>query len=193
MSYRPKRAKKSGGALWRRLLLGLLGLVLGVNAYLANARIIAGNQLPMPFGIGAATVLSGSMEPTLSRGDLILVRQTDQVRVGDIIVYQSGRSLVVHRVIDLDGDTVTTQGDANNAPDEPFDRSAVKGTVWVVLPHVGAALNLLKTPAGTILALALAFFLVERSFRREQDAAQQDQESIKEEIRRLRRELDKDQ
>ena len=50
-------------------LLALCGAVLGVNLYFANAGSLLGDKLPMPFGYGAAVVLSGSMEPALSKGD----------------------------------------------------------------------------------------------------------------------------
>ena len=50
--------------------------MIGFNVYLANAYGLVGNQLPMPFGYGAAVVLSGSMEPEFSEGDLILIKET---------------------------------------------------------------------------------------------------------------------
>ena len=67
------KKNKVGKDILRVLLLAVCGLVLGLNIYSANAKSLVGNHLPMPFGYGAAVVLSGSMEPTLSVGDLILV------------------------------------------------------------------------------------------------------------------------
>ena len=46
----------------RIFLLALCGAVIGFNIYSANANRLVGNQLPMPFGCGAAVVLSGSIE-----------------------------------------------------------------------------------------------------------------------------------
>ena len=37
----------------------LCGAILGLNIYSANAGKLVGNKLPMPFGYGAAVVLSG--------------------------------------------------------------------------------------------------------------------------------------
>ena len=185
-SERSKRKKHS--ALWRRLLLALLGVILGINIYLANASGLLGNKLPMPFGYGAAVVLSGSMEPTFSKDDLILVKQTDSIDVGDIVVYQSGGMLVVHRVIALDGDLVTTQGDANNTADPALEKSAVMGTVIGWIPGVGVVVNALKTPAGTIGVLVCAFLMTELSFRKQKEKDEKELEAIKEEIRRLRSE-----
>ena len=183
-------AKKK--SILRHILLVILGLVLGINLYLANARGVVGNQMPMPFGTGAAVVLSGSMEPTLSKGDLIFVRQAGELHTGDIVVYQSENMLVVHRIITIDGDTVVTQGDANNAADDPIDLSQVKGVVRFHIPYIGTILEAIKTPIGTLVTLLLAFALVELSFRRQKEKDNEDLEQVKAEIRRLKDELHED-
>ena len=185
--------KKNKKAVWRRLVLVLIGLLLGVNIYLANARGIMGNQMPMPFGYGMANVLSGSMEPTFSKGTLLLVKETDDVSVGDIVVYQAEHELVVHRVTAIDGDTVITRGDANNADDAPFDRSEIKGKVIGWIPYMGSIVNILKTPTGLILMICCGFFLVEGSFRKQQESDDRELEAIKEEIRRLKQEKEKNE
>lgn len=56
----------------RMLTLLILGVFLGVRFYVWNAQSLTGNAVPMPFGIGASVVLSGSMEPALSVGDLLI-------------------------------------------------------------------------------------------------------------------------
>lgn len=159
-----------------------------MNLYLANARGIVGNQLPMPFGYGLANVLSGSMEPTFSRGTLLLVKEADSIETGDIVVYQSGQSLVVHRVRALDGDLIITQGDANNTPDEPFSRDQVKGKVIAWIPYAGTLAEILRTPAAVLMILIFAIFLVERSFRKEKEKDDRELDEIREEIRRLKKE-----
>ena len=179
--------KKSFTVL-RRLLLIVLGLALGMILYFANAQKIIGNQLPMPFGIGIADVLSGSMEPTFSKGTLLIVREAEEVKKGDIVVYQSGNSLVVHRITDIQKDQITTQGDANNTPDPSFDRSEIKGVVIGWIPYLGTILNMIRTPAGVIVLLLLAFLLTEGSFRRQKDEDEQEIEAIKDEIRKLKQE-----
>ena len=174
----------------RRLLLIIAGLILGVNVYFANANGILGNQLPMPFGYGLANVLSGSMEPTFSKGTLLLVKDTRDVKEGDIVVYQAQKELIVHRIISLSGDEVITQGDANNVADEPFDRSQIKGKVIGWIPLLGSVAALLKTPVAMIVILILAFVLTEGSFRAQRDADDQELDFIKEEIRRLKSEME---
>ncbi len=185
MNQKNKKKKKES-ALWRRLIMAVLGVILGVNAYLANARGLGGYQLPMPFGIGVAVVLSGSMEPTLGINDVIFVRETDSYEVGDIVVYQSGQTLIVHRIIAKAGENLITRGDANNTADAPVERYAVKGEVIAHIPAVGLAVNALKTPAGILIVLIAAFALTELSFRKEKDKDERELEAIKAEIRRLK-------
>ena len=58
----------------RYIILGLLAVVIGLNVFSLNATRLAGDAVPMPFGFGGSVVLSGSMEPALSVGDLLIVR-----------------------------------------------------------------------------------------------------------------------
>ena len=173
---------------FRLLALILCGVILGVNVYLANANRLVGNRLPMPFGYGAAVVLSDSMEPEFSEGDLIIVNETDTYGVNDIVVFQDGNSLVVHRIINIDGETITTKGDANNTADEPINVSAVKGKVLFWIPYVGNVVGLLKTPIGIICIIAVAIALIEIPRRNEKKKDDADRQKIIEEIERLRQE-----
>ena len=182
-----KPKKKLKGS-FRLLLLILCGLILGINVYLANANSLVGNQLPMPFGYGAAVVLSGSMEPEFSEGDLIVVKETDNYNENDIVVFQDGNSLVVHRIINIDGKTITTKGDANKTADEPIIISAVKGKVLFWIPFVGNVVECVKTPIGTICIIAAAIALIEIPRRNEKKKDDQERQKIFEEIERLKKE-----
>ena len=182
--------------VFRHIILIFLGVLLGFNVYLLNAKSIAGNRMPMPFGIGSAVVQSGSMEPAYHIGDLLFVKEQPGYAVGDVVVYQSGGVLVVHRVIAINGDTVITQGDANNAPDEPFSRDCIKGGVVGRIPGIGIAIDFMKTPMGILLLIGCAVALIELSFRRDM-RAEQDEEArrvklLQEEIELMKQEIEKE-
>ncbi len=181
-----KNKKNKLFPILRVAMLTICGAVLGLNLYMFNAHKLVGNQLPMPFGYGAAVVLSGSMEPTLSTGDLIIVQETTEFKVDDVVVYQDGHSLVVHRIMAIDGETVITQGDANNTQDAPVNITALKGTVIASLPAVGNLVSFLKSPVGIVIVIALTVITTEGSFRKEKEADSAELEKIKEEIRRLK-------
>lgn len=181
------KMKKSG--IIRLLVIAVLGLILGFNVYSMNASTLIGNKLPMPFGIGMATVLSGSMEPELSVGDLIVVKKQETYKENDVVVYQDGNMLVVHRIIDIEEETMTTKGDANNTNDQPVSLELVKGSVVLSVPFIGSVVNLIKTPLGTICIIALAILLVEIPRRNEMKKDEEERQKILDEIKRLKDEL----
>ena len=178
-------SKRKSAAL-RLAALILCGALLGTNVYLANANSLVGEKLPMPFGTGAAVVLSGSMEPALSVGDLIVVQKTESYAPGDVVVFAQQGSLVVHRIVEISDGMVTTRGDANNADDQPVALSALRGKVSFCLPGVGHLVTFLKSPIGTIGLIAAAIALVEIPFRRQKQADDQQRQQIIDEIKRLK-------
>lgn len=172
----------------RITLLVLAALVVGINVYLLNASRLAGDAVPIPFGIGSAVVLSGSMEPEISVGDLLIISESKNYEVGDVVVYQDGRMAVTHRIVAISEDEVITKGDANNTEDDPITIEQIKGKVVVAIPLAGYAVNAIKTPIGTLCILALAIFLLERSFRTEKQRDEKQLDAIRAEIERLKQE-----
>ena len=168
------------------MLLVICGALIGINAYLMNAQNLVGNKLPMPFGYGAAVVLSGSMEPEFSKGDLIIVKETEDFDLNDIVVFDSGTSLVVHRVVGIGKDEVVTKGDANNVEDEPISRTAVKGKVLFWIPHLGTFVEFMKTPIGIIIIVAAAIMLIEVPHFKEVKKDDEEMQKIIDEIKRLK-------
>lgn len=175
-------------AVARWIFLIIISLVLGINIYNWNARSLTGNVLPMPFGYGSAVVLSGSMEPVIMTNELIIVEAREHYEVGDIVVYQTGGILVVHRIVDMDGQMVTTRGEANNMDDEPVELIQIKGKVIAHFPHVGELVRLLKSPVATILLIVGAVLSVELPYWKEKEKKEEELERIKAEIRRLKEE-----
>ena len=175
--------------IFRTIALAVVGVLVGVNFYLFNAQSIVRNSMPMPFGVGASVVLSGSMEPTLSVNDLIIVKQTDTINVDDIVVFQSKDILVVHRVKTIEGDVITTQGDANNVVDDPVNRADIKGKVVATIPYLGIVVNFLKTPIGIIVVLGLTFLLLEKSYKKQAEDDNVGLDEIREQIEQLKQQL----
>ncbi len=177
----------------RWILPALAGLILGLSLYRWNAETLTGNKMPMPFGYGASVVLSGSMEPSLNVGDLVVIRRTGQVQPGDVVVYQSENLLVIHRVISVTEDAIVTQGDANNVSDDPITPEDVKGVMVLAIPGVGTAVLALKKPPVTLALLLAALLLNERAFRRERKEQDQELDDLKAELRSLAEEMKKEQ
>ena len=82
-------------------------------------------------------VVSGtSMAPAFQPGDLLLAIpfQAENLRVGDIIVWESQGQLVAHRIYEISGASMWTKGDNMPAPDQtPVTKESYRGLVIGVL------------------------------------------------------------
>lgn len=189
MKKNPKHQKKkfSKKNVFRYLVFSFIGIVLGLCVYTQNAKGLLKDKMPMPFGYGMSVVLSGSMESRLSVDDLVIVKATDDYKVNDIVLYQDGDSLVIHRIIEMDGDTVTTKGDANNVADAPIHKSQIKGVLVYDISRLGAIVNFLKQPVSVFVLLAAALLLTELSYRKEKDKDTEELDEIKAMIEELKK------
>ncbi|MDP5228627.1 MULTISPECIES: signal peptidase I [Arthrobacter] len=125
--------------------------------------------LGVAFGIRPQAVVSGSMEPTLPTGSLILVKPEPvvDVRAGDIVTaaLPDGRGTVTHRVVALDKDrngvtSLTLKGDANLADDPVPYPVATVGKHLATIPGLGTLALAFRTPAGlAAVALVTVVFL----------------------------------
>ncbi|WP_353707761.1 signal peptidase I [Cellulosimicrobium sp. ES-005] len=147
MAERPRGGRHRERGATRRH--GPLARALGVLALgCAVALALVGVVVPLVLGATPYTVLTGSMRPTYAPGTMVVVRPVDVARVapGDVVTYQlvSGRpEVVTHRVVGVgvgadDERVLTTQGDANAAPDpEPVRPVQVRGSVVYAVPLLG--------------------------------------------------------
>lgn len=183
---------KAGRVVLRALLIIVISVTIGLTVYTWNARRMFHNELPMPFGVGAAIVLTGSMEPTLNVNDLVIVKKTDNIEIGDIVVFQQGNDLIIHRVIEknVEENRIVTKGDANNVDDGNIPMSAVKGKLSFSVPFVGLVVKGLKSVPGIIIVLGLSAFLMIRSWKNERKESDKDLDKIRAEIAKLKGEGD---
>lgn len=85
-------------------------------------------------------IVSGSMEPTLEVGDVVLVKLGVPVDlpVGSVVAFRLNSTIVVHRLVGLEGEKLVTKGDSNPEPDPfPVYRESLVGIVVGVIPKVG--------------------------------------------------------
>lgn len=118
-------------------------------------------------GYQVYNVVSPSMEPTYSVGDLIYVKDVDPdaVRVGDPITFVLNEDLVVatHRVIKVDAEKrlFYTKGDANDTADAaPVHFNNLLGVPKFSIPFLGYVSDFIQHPPGMYIALALGVALL---------------------------------
>lgn len=108
-------------------------------------------------------VASGSMEPTISQYDIVVVRLGSEIDKNDIITFEQDNAYVTHRVIDIQGDYLITKGDANNSKDTPIFRKKSLGKVVKVLKNLGKWKRVLGTPK-VLIGITLSLFLFTFAF-----------------------------
>jgi signal peptidase len=107
---------------------------------------------------------SGSMEPQLKVGDLVVAWpvKPETIVVGDVITLRpvsAGQDMITHRVFSIgQGSSLSfkTKGDANSIPD-PISVPAqnILGKVCFHVPYLGYVTEFLKTKYGFLLALVV--------------------------------------
>lgn len=103
------------------------------------------------FGYSIFEIATGSMEPTLNVKDLIVIKITKDVSVNDIVTYIEEDNLITHRVISINGDNLTTQGDANNSIDNNIKKDAIIGKTVYVIKKGGLIREVFLTPRNIII------------------------------------------
>jgi signal peptidase len=123
------------------------------------------------FGWRTEVVISGSMEPAILTGSVVIVRPIvpDTIRKGDIIMFSSldMKSLTTHRVVNVEYEPTLqfiTKGDANKNSDiTPIVPGQIVGIVAVTIPYLGILTQFIKTPLGfTLFFLIPAMILIGR-------------------------------
>ncbi len=113
---------------------------------------------PVPFmGYYFFTVMTGSMQNTLQVGDSIISKKVDTYKVGDIVTYKLDNAYVTHRIVKIEGDKVTTKGDANQLNDPAIK----KNQILCKFVYKSKWLNFLVKNRILIVIFVLIIYLVE--------------------------------
>jgi signal peptidase len=124
--------------------------------------------LPLAFGARPLVVLSGSMEPTLATGDVVVVKRVgpQQTRAGDVVTYRNpDGDLVTHRVRSVrrrgDRFELVTKGDANNAAERwTMDADGELSRAVYRVPMAGRVLAHTSSRQGKLVLIVAPLLLL---------------------------------
>lgn len=113
-------------------------------------------------------VQSGSMEPVIKTGSVIMVKPMDDYEVGEVISFEkskSNNSPITHRIYDIEvieGKIYyITKGDSNNAPDrDRVAKSEVIGKTLIDIPYTGYIVNFARKPIGFFLIIIVPALMI---------------------------------
>jgi len=144
----------------RYFVVTLLVLLILINAIFIIQSLVSGQEMPLLFGYGKAVVATGSMEPAIAPGDMIVFHEQENYEVGDIVVFEA-ENFVTHRIVEITENGFITQGDANNTNDGEILREQMIGKVVFIVPKVGYVVDFLKSPFGILVLVIGLLALIE--------------------------------
>lgn len=155
-------------------LLGKITYGLFITLLVAVAGLLLVSLLPITGNVEIKIVKSGSMDPTIPVGSLVVVWPTLSYQVGDIVTFgrDTARDIpTTHRIVGTrveNGATLyQTKGDANEEadPKETALRDVI-GKVVLTVPFAGYVLDFARQPLGFgfLIGLPAAMIIVDEAF-----------------------------
>ena len=116
-----------------KFISGVLYTVL-VTLLLCVAGLFLASLLPIPGNIEVKIVKSGSMEPAIHTGSVVIVKPESSYGIGDVITFGADTKAKIpttHRIVSIREENGTTyfatKGDANEDPDpQETPRNAIE-------------------------------------------------------------------
>lgn len=143
----------------KRILAVIISLVLVVlliyNIYKFICTNILKKEMATINGYAILEVVSGSMEPTLKVGDLIIIdTKYKNYKKNDIVTYYGSEGeFVTHRIQSIKKKTMITKGDNNNTQDKPVNTDKLVGKYVLKINKGQKIISALKHPIIIILIL----------------------------------------
>jgi signal peptidase len=141
-----------------KILYGIL-----TTAVVALAVLLVLSMVPIQNGPKVKIVSSGSMEPAIRTGSLVIIVPQSSYGVGDVITF--GKDTVrekptTHRIQDMRIESgamiFRTKGDANEDPDgREIRQSDIIGKVFLSVPYLGYIIDFAKQPLGFFLLVII--------------------------------------
>ena len=142
---------------------GLLTLLVVMASWLCFDKFVLKHRVPSIFGYSSLMVATGSMSGTIEEGDLIIIKDTDDYKIGDIVTFfQDGDDIpTTHRIYNIDEEGKwVTRGDANNSYDKrSITSDEIIGEVVLVIPYVGTFIDWAVEGGGLIYIIGIFLIL----------------------------------
>ncbi len=132
--------------------------------------LIAFSMLPIKNNYRIMTVMSGSMEPTIPIGSVIVIRPASEYGVGDIITFKTPgatkkNDFTTHRIVEINKSkritTYVTRGDANEDSDREYvEKESILGKERFAVSLIGYLLGYIKTLPGLVLIIIIPAVII---------------------------------
>ena len=122
-------------------------------------------ETPDFLGFKTYEIVSRSMEDTINKNDIIVVKKVDknEINENDIISFDNGNEIITHRIVEIENineETLyTTKGDNNRfKDDEKISFEQIEGKYVFKLSKLGYLMNFLKNRYFLIILFIILIF-----------------------------------
>lgn len=137
-------------------------IIIFILLFTLYSKFILKEELIKLYNTAILVVLTGSMEPTIKSGEMIIIKEQTDYNVDDIVTYKEDRNFfVTHRIINKYENKYETKGDNNNLIDEPIDKDQIEGKVIYHSKVCGFFILYLLKP---ITLIVIIIFIVKEFF-----------------------------
>ncbi len=154
------------GKIMSVILYMILIPIIIFNFTLIIKSFINPNETPDFLGYKSYVIVSGSMEPTIQKGDAIFVKEVPEkeIQTNDIISFTIGETNVTHRIIQITEDNgvkkYKTKGDNNNTEDkETITYQQIEGKYQFKINQFGLITQILKSKITLIILVFIIIFI----------------------------------
>lgn len=130
------------------IVCAIFAFVVVVLGWLAVDKFIVKSPVPKAFGYATLTIATGSMQGTVDIGDVIVIRESDEYKLHDIITFllPGDKIPTTHRIIKVNADgSFQTKGDSNDGEDRrPVTTDMIIGKHVLTIKNAGHFVNWVK-------------------------------------------------
>lgn len=139
------------------IITSLFILILAYNLYNFISLKILKKDLATIGGYGVLEVVSNSMKPTISKGDLIVINTKGyKYQEKDIITfYDEENNFVTHRVAIIEDDEIITKGDNNDSLDRGINKNNIVGKYVFKIAYLGTIFRIFRNPIVLIIIFVI--------------------------------------
>jgi len=145
-----------------------IGYYIFIAIIVGIAVLLAVSLFPISGNYKVKVVLSGSMDPAIKKGSIVVIKPVDLYKIDDVITFGKDTRTdipITHRIVEshaVNGKMLyKTKGDANNDVDlEEVRESKVIGKVLFSVPYLGYLIDFAKKPIGFFFLIAVPLVII---------------------------------
>ena len=160
---KPVNKKKIVKIVLASVCLAIVAFLLFMAIWLLIDKTVNKSPVPMFMGVATLTVETGSMSGTIEEGDLIVIKKTNDYKIGDIITFlpEGDKIPTTHRIIGIEDGKYITRGDANNTADtRPIAYDRIIGEYQFSIRYVGLFFRWLGQEGGWIYLAGIVVVII---------------------------------